>query len=458
MEEDLKVWPEGALPASKIALRKPDFDGANAFEDLKQALYAKAEGKEGGTKMKFDLRVQDGEIGYFLDRGGGLHLLRPGRHLRLPGSLDGALYACSLNADEVHLPPPSVSGETLAMFHVIRVNPGEFVCARQGGRPTYLAAGVDAEGFPVPGYHVIEGDRTFEVMERVEVTKPIIQNGSSFIVNVLPGFYCKAMITSRPLLLGSGQHHINVAGFSIPNPASAFVNVNEVYIEHGVIHIIRVAPHQMFKAMIQGQAVVFESRPEPYVFNDPTFRMAGSNVSDSFVNVTDKYIEHQTLHEIKLDVGEIALVWLENRPLILGSQALFGRAAIDEYGIDVATDDPHGRHYKFKSPNFRMVKDPNGKYAFRSLGDMQFIRHGTVYIIRVRQGELCRVWEGSKPVILAPKDDPYVFNSSVFRLASMEKDGYGAYISQSEKVIEHGVHHIITVPSGNVSLVAMLLE
>jgi hypothetical protein len=64
------------------------------------------------------------------------------------------------------------------------------------------------------------------------------------------------------------------------------------------------------------------------------------------------------------------------------------------------------------------------------------------------QGEYCRAWDGSEPVILEPNDEPYVFHSPVFRVASMELDGYAAFIPQSERVIEHGVHHIITVPSG----------
>ncbi len=51
-------------------------------------------------------------------------------------------------------------------------------------------------------------------------------------------------------------------------------------------------------------------------------------------------------------------------------------------------------------------------------------------------------------MILEPNDEPYVFHSPVFRVASMELDGYAAFIPQSERVIEHGVHHIITVPSG----------
>lgn len=68
LEEDLKVWPEGDLPPSKVTLKKPDFDGADAFNMMKEALYAKAGSKDGGSTVKFDLRVQDGEIGYYCDR------------------------------------------------------------------------------------------------------------------------------------------------------------------------------------------------------------------------------------------------------------------------------------------------------------------------------------------------------------------------------------------------------
>lgn len=89
---------------------------------------------------------------------------------------------------------------------------------------------------------------------------------------------------------GSGSHQINVSGFSIPSPASAFVNVNEPFIQHGVLHVIRVSPGQMFKAMLNSNAILLPSRTDPYMINDPTFRLGGTTVEDSFVNVTDKYV------------------------------------------------------------------------------------------------------------------------------------------------------------------------
>lgn len=96
------------------------------------------------------------------------------------------------------------------------------------------------------------------------------------------------------------------------------VSVNDVYIEHGVIHIVRVSPYQKFKALqhgarpcrpvrcdacdgtngvwvavavcCAGHPIILNARTEPYVFNDATFRKAGATVEDSFVSVTDKYV------------------------------------------------------------------------------------------------------------------------------------------------------------------------
>ena len=97
------------------------------------------------------------------------------------------------------------------------------------------------------------------------------------------------------------------------------------YIEHGIIHIVRVAPFQKFKGLIHGHPIILESRKDPcvcptpaspslfrlngafcrhrgsglckcafaaygcrYVFNDPTFRKAEATIEASFVNVNGK--------------------------------------------------------------------------------------------------------------------------------------------------------------------------
>ena len=86
------------------------------------------------------------------------------------------------------------------------------MCAEQGGQAVFLFAGQDADGTPSPGWHLIEDDRTFRVLGRYEVTQPVIRCGSSYIVNVPPGFYCKAFVNRTPILLGPGQHQVRPLG------------------------------------------------------------------------------------------------------------------------------------------------------------------------------------------------------------------------------------------------------
>ncbi len=91
------------------------------------------------------------------------------------------------------------------------MNPGQVVCAQQGGQSLFLFAGVGADGNPSPSYHLIEDDRTFTVLQRCDVTQPIIQCGSSYIVNVAPGYYCKAFVNRASILLGAGQHQVPIS-------------------------------------------------------------------------------------------------------------------------------------------------------------------------------------------------------------------------------------------------------
>jgi hypothetical protein len=60
----------------------------------------------------------------------------------------------------------------------------------------------------VRGLYALCARLSLAVLERVANTKPIIQNGSAYIVNVSPGFYCKAVLNRTSILLGAGQHQV----------------------------------------------------------------------------------------------------------------------------------------------------------------------------------------------------------------------------------------------------------
>ena len=85
----------------------------------------------------------------------------------------------------------------------------------------FLFAGVGTGGNPSPGYHLVEDDRTFTVLDRCDVSQAIISCGSSYIVNVAPGFYCKAFVNRTPILLGAGQHQVRCSGW-VCVPACVF--------------------------------------------------------------------------------------------------------------------------------------------------------------------------------------------------------------------------------------------
>lgn len=314
--EDVRVWPTGALPDSEIDSRKPQFGGEHGFEDLKRALYDRGESKSGGTSVTFDIRVQEGQLGYYTSRGGTLHLLKVGRHYKAPGSRDSSYAVVSLDRDEVHLPP--AQGEVVPVLHIVRVNPGEIVTATQAGRPCFLEASTDRSGRPTPGWHLIENDRTFAVRERANAMQPVIRAGNSYVINVRPGFFCKAFIGRTPILLAAGQHRINVSGFSLADGES-MVSINEPIVKHGQISVIRVAPGLKCRVTLEGRPMLLHARKEPYLFNSPSLMFPPGGAAEAFVSITEKYIAHGTLHEVRLDRGDAALVWLDNRPYVLGA-------------------------------------------------------------------------------------------------------------------------------------------
>jgi len=436
--EDIDVFPAGALPASSVCMRSPDFSGPSGFRALKTELYDSAKSKAMLTSIRFEVRVQDGEIGYYSDRDARLHLLKPGKHVRGPLSRVSPLRVAGLDTDTLALPP-----EKPQLF-VVRVDPGTLVACQQGGIPLFLEAGTNTTtGLPEVGFHLIRNDLTFQILERVPQDHPVISAAGSFIITVPPSHVCKALVNRDPVLLGAGRHLVTVSGFTVPpNP---FVNINEEVLVHETITIVRVPPAKVFLASLALKPITLRHRPTSYLFTDPTFKPAPA----PWASVTDSVIMHETLCEVQLDRGQVALAHLDNTPLILGSSQVIPDA-IDKFEIDVKAAEDDGLVYRFDSPQFRIERHPDGSPQLLWLSEEHVIRHDTILLIRVDEGELCRVFLGSKPLILEHQEEMYVFNSPLVRLADEAVNGYGPFASTSALHVEHGVFHRITVPQGQV--------
>ena len=119
------------------------------------------------------------------------------------------------------------------------------------------------------------------------------------------------------------------------------VNQMSTYIKHGNIHILRVPSGQLAKITIGTTPYLLESRKEPYVFNDPLFKFD----KDAFVDQTETYIHHNTIHIIRVPAGKIVKAWVGSTPYLLESR-----------------EDP----YIINDPLFKVYKESSGGYMYDS--------------------------------------------------------------------------------------------
>ena len=94
----------------------------------------------------------------------------------------------------------------------------------------------------------------------------------SYVVNVPQGKICKAWYGNRPVLLGEGPHVIHSNNFKLQK-GNPLVSISATHIAHGTINIVRVPVGYIAKIWLDNCPYILESRPEPYVFNTPTFKL-----------------------------------------------------------------------------------------------------------------------------------------------------------------------------------------
>jgi len=86
-------------------------------------------------------------------------------------------------------------------------------------------------------------------------------------------------------LYGGGTHVILDPTFKF-DPKDGFVSQLEPYIQHSTIHILRVPSGKVAKVWLGTEPQIVESRKDPYVYIDPQFRLETRNTGDS--GATDK--------------------------------------------------------------------------------------------------------------------------------------------------------------------------
>jgi len=146
--------------------------------------------------------------------------------------------------------------------------------------------------------------------------KPFFGHYGKWVLNVPAGYYAKCMSKNQPVLYGEGPHVILDATFRYSLEESGFVSQLEPYISHQTIHILRVPSGKLAKVWLGSVPRIFESSPDPYIFNDPQFRLvtrddkaAKDKAGSIFYPATEQYIEHGSIKRIIPHTGEVAITY-----------------------------------------------------------------------------------------------------------------------------------------------------
>ncbi len=126
-------------------------------------------------------------------------------------------------------------------------------------------------------------------------TAPFFGCYGKYVLNVPAGYYAKGFSKNHPVLYGEGPHVIIDPTFKF-DENSGFVSQIEPYIQHSTIHILRVPAGKVARAWVGTEPRLLESRRDPYVFVDSQFKLL---THDSRSNKLEQLFENATAQYIE---------------------------------------------------------------------------------------------------------------------------------------------------------------
>jgi len=119
-----------------------------------------------------------------------------------------------------------------------------------------------------------------KVIGTVSKTAQFFGKYGKYVLNVPAGYFAKGSSKNNPVLYGEGTHVIIDPTF-VFNENDGFVNQNEPYIQHSTIHILRIPSGKLAKVLIGTEARIIESQRDPYIFVDAQFKLIRRDDDDS---------------------------------------------------------------------------------------------------------------------------------------------------------------------------------
>lgn len=184
-----------------------------------------------------------------------------------------------------------------------------------------------------------------------------IQYNTFTFARINKGQYGLAMDSGRPLILAEGMHVRNNGLFQL----ISIVDVNKEYINHNTIHIIRVPSGQYAKITENNIPKILKSGF--YVVDSNYFSYGG------IVDMSAPYICHQTIHIVRVTKDEIRPLTINNKPYLLKEGSyIFNTQFIVVYDAKKVTDN--------------------------------LIKHSTITRFRINNGEIGLAWCDNKPILI----------------------------------------------------------
>jgi hypothetical protein len=121
-----------------------------------------------------------------------------------------------------------------------------------------------------------------------------------YVLNVPVGKYALASQYNNPVIFGEGVHVIHDPNFKFEDQ-TGFVDQNKPYIQHKTIHILRVNFGDIAKVTVNSVPLLLEPSTDPYVFVTPNFKFDGCEPA------TKNLIVHKSVKRVMPKNGEVAI-------------------------------------------------------------------------------------------------------------------------------------------------------
>lgn len=231
------------------------------------------------------------------------------------------------------------------------------------GHRNQVAELIDPRGQRYSTVYTADLSQTIKSMGTVLKTAHYFGAYGKHVLNVPAGHYARAFSKNRPVMYGEGPHVIIDPTFQF-NEQTGFINQNEPYIQHSTIHILRVPAGKVAKVWIGTLPYLYESRRTPYVTVDAQFKLVVEDPTKGklglFFNAGQSFMEHGSIKRLIPHTGEVAITY-KNGTLTIISTPTDGKPII----IDSATHEFNG----FISTSLQTCLFPSKETKMQALED-----------------------------------------------------------------------------------------